>query len=77
MDKEKLISNMSFLLQEVPSSLELVKDDRKTEKRFRYLAEYMIDRAIKRNALIVSEDYTGIAILFEENLALLSLKYSC
>ena len=57
---------MASLLQEVPSSLEIIKDDKHKEKRFRYLAKHMIDKAIDRDALIVSEDYNGIAILFEE-----------
>lgn len=57
---------MTALLQEVPSSLEIIKDDKHKEKRFRYLAKHMINKAIERNALIVSEDYNGIAILFEE-----------
>ena len=67
LDKDKVISNMTSLLQEVPSSLEIIKDDKHKEKRFRYLATHMIDKAIERDALIVSEDYNGIAILFEEN----------
>lgn len=66
LDKDKLISNMASLLQEVPSSMEIIKDDKHKEKRFRYLAEHMIDKAIERDALIVSDDYDGIAILFEE-----------
>jgi len=58
---------MAALLQEVPSSMEIIKDDKHKEKRFRYLAEHMVDKALERDALIVSEDYTGIAILFEED----------
>ncbi len=65
-DKEKVISNMSALLQEVPSSMEIIKDDKHKKKRFRYLAEHMIDKALKRDALMLSEDYNGIAILLEE-----------
>ena len=57
---------MASLLQEVPSSMEIIKDDKHKEKRFRYLAKHMIDKAIERDALIVSENYNGIAILFEE-----------
>lgn len=65
-DKEKVVSNMAALLKEVPSSMEIIKDDKHKEKRFKYLAEHMIDKAIARDALIVSKDYNGIAILFEE-----------
>ncbi|QTY27188.1 hypothetical protein [Flavobacterium sp. CS20] len=67
LDKEKVISNVAALLQEVPSSMEIIKDDKHKEKRFRYLAKHMVDKAIERDALIVSEDYNGIAILFEED----------
>jgi len=57
---------MSALLQEVPSSMEIIKDDKHKDKRFRFLAEHMINKALERDALMVSEDYLGIAILFEE-----------
>ncbi len=66
-DIDKVISNVALLLQEVPSSMEIIKDDKHKQKRFRYLAKHMIDKAIKRDALIVSDDYDGIAILFEED----------
>ncbi|QTY28265.1 hypothetical protein IGB25_00910 [Flavobacterium sp. CS20] len=58
---------MATLLQEVPSSMEIIKNDKHKVKRFRYLAKHMIDKAIERDALIVSEDYNGIAIMFEED----------
>lgn len=64
MDKQQIIENVSILLQEIPTSMEIVKDDRKKEKRFRYLAKYMVEKAIEKDALIVSEDGKGIAILF-------------
>lgn len=67
MNKEKVISNLASLLKETPSSLEVVKDDKHKAQRFRSLAEHMIERAIKRDALILSDDLNGIAILFEEN----------
>jgi len=65
LDLDKVIANVAVLLQEVPSSLEVVKDDHKKEQRFYYLAKYMVQKAVRHDALIVSEDYTGIAILFE------------
>ena len=64
-DKEKIINNVAQLLQEVPSSLEVVKNDEKKEQRFRYLAKHMVEKAIRENALIVSDDLKGIAILFK------------
>ena len=63
-DKEQIIQNVAQLLKEVPSSLEIVKDDAKKEQRFLYLANHMIEKAIREDALIVSEDLKGIAILF-------------
>jgi hypothetical protein len=47
--------------------MEIVKDDSKKEKRFHYLATYMVEKAIEKDALIVSEDNKGIAILFRTN----------
>lgn len=47
--------------------MEIVKDDEKREERFRYLAKYMVEKAIEKDALIVSEDERGIAILFRTN----------
>ena len=67
MDKQQIIENVSILLQEIPTSMEIVKDDHKKEKRFRYLAKYMVEKAIEKDALIVSEDGKGIAILFRTN----------
>ena len=36
-NKEQIIKNVASLLQEVPSSMELVKDDAKKEHAFTYL----------------------------------------
>ncbi|GAB2779112.1 hypothetical protein GCM10010465_27250 [Actinomadura fibrosa] len=47
--------------------MEIVKDDANREKRFNYLAKYMVEKAIEKDALIVSEDGKGIAILFRTN----------
>lgn len=47
--------------------MEIVKDDHKREKRFDYLAKYMVEKAIEKDALIVSDDGKGIAILFRTN----------
>ncbi|MHA6281368.1 hypothetical protein ACXYMT_14425 [Salinimicrobium sp. CAU 1759] len=67
MDKQQIINNVSTLLQEIPTSMEIVKDDSKKEKRFRYLAKYMVEKAIEKDALITSPDGKGIAILFKTN----------
>lgn len=47
--------------------MEIVKDDSRREKRFRYLAKYMVEKAIEKDALIISENQRGIAILFKTN----------
>lgn len=67
MDKQQIINNVSTLLQEIPTSMEIVKDDSKKDKRFRYLATYMVEKAIDKDALITSPDGKGIAILFRTN----------
>ena len=66
-NKEQVIKNVASLLQEVPSSMELVKNDAKKEGRFYLLAKHMIDKAIRHNALLVTNDLDGIAILFDSN----------
>lgn len=67
MNKKKIIENVATLLQEIPSSMEIVKDDKRKDRRFKYLAEHMVNKAIEKDALITSEDYKGVAILFETN----------
>ena len=66
-NKEQVIKNVASLLQEVPSSMELVKDDDKKQGRFYLLAKHMVDKAIRHNALLVTDDLYGIAILFDSN----------
>lgn len=64
-NKDQIIKNVASLLQEVPSSMEVVKDDAKKQERFYLLAQHMIDKAIRHNALLVTKDLNGIAILFD------------
>jgi hypothetical protein len=65
LNKQQIIDNVSTLLQEIPTSMEIVKDDHKREKRFHYLAKHMVEKAIEKDALITSPDGKGIAILFK------------
>jgi len=65
LDKEEIIEKVAILLKEIPTSLEVVKDDSKRDQRFRYLAAHMVEKAIKKDALIISENGKGIAILFK------------
>lgn len=67
MNKERIISNVAKLLQEIPTSMEIVKDDHKKEERFQYLARHMVEKAIKRDALLTCDDDSGIAIFFKED----------
>lgn len=65
MDKEEVIEKVALLLKEIPTSLEIVKNDSKKDKRFHYLATHMVEKALKKDALIISENQKGIAILFK------------
>jgi len=65
LDKEEIIEKVAILLKEIPTSLEVVKNDSKRDKRFHYLATHMVEKAIKKDALIISENEKGIAILFK------------
>ncbi len=65
MDKEEIIEKVAILLKEIPTSLEVVKDDSNRDKRFHYLASHMVEKAIKKDALIISKNGKGIAILFK------------
>jgi len=67
LNKQEIIAHVSTLLQEIPTSLDIVKDDHKREKRFHYLAKHMVEKAIEKDALIISENGRGIAILFRTN----------
>ncbi|MGO2103227.1 MAG: hypothetical protein ACTH3E_09305 [Psychroflexus halocasei] len=67
MNKERIISNVAKLLQEIPTSMDIVKDDHKKEQRFQYLARHMVEKAIKRDALLTCDDDSGIAIFFKED----------
>lgn len=65
--KEEVIENVAFLLKEIPTSMEIVKNDSKRDKRFHYLATHMVEKAIEKNGLIISENGRGIAMLFRTN----------
>ena len=45
--------------------MDVVKNDENRDKRFRYLATHMVEKAIEKDALIISENRQGIAILFK------------
>ncbi len=64
-EKEEIIGKVTTLLKEIPSSMDVVKKDKKSDQRFRYLANHMVEKAIEKDALIISENRNGIAILFK------------
>jgi hypothetical protein len=64
-NKEEIIKHVAYLLQEIPTSMEIVKDDSKKGQRFLYLARHMVEKAIKKDALLVSDNGRGIAIFFK------------
>ena len=45
--------------------MDIVKKGGNRDRRFEYLATHMVDKAIEKDALIVSENKKGIAILFK------------
>ena len=63
--REEIIKNVTTLLKEIPSSMDVVKNDSKRDRRFQYLATHMVDKALKKDALIISENKKGFAILFK------------
>lgn len=67
MNKKEIISHVAEILKETPSAQQIVKEGGDRDKRFHYLAEYMVKKAIKKDALILSENQKGIAILFRTN----------
>ena len=64
-EKEEIISKVTQLLKEIPSSMDIVKKGGNRHKRFEYLATHMVEKAIEKDALIISENRMGIAILFK------------
>lgn len=56
---------MADILKETPSAEDIVKKGKNRDKRFKYLAKHMLEKAIAQNALILAQNGLGIAILFE------------
>ncbi|MEE2771112.1 MAG: hypothetical protein VX712_02760 [Bacteroidota bacterium] len=64
-EKEEIISKVTTLLKEIPSSRDVVRKGKNEDRRYRYLARHMVEKAIEKDALIISENGMGIAILFK------------
>lgn len=67
MNKEEIIGHVAEILKETPSAEDIVKKGGDRNKRFHYLATHMVEKAIKKDALILSKNEKGIAILFRTN----------
>lgn len=67
MNKAQIIENVATTLKDTPSAQEIVKKGGNRDKRFHYLATHMVEKAIAKDALIVSENGAGTAILFKTN----------
>lgn len=65
--KQDIIDKVTSLLKEIPTSMDIVKKGGDRHKRFRYLGTHMVEKAIEKDALIVSDNGKGIAILFRTN----------
>ncbi len=64
-ERQEIIDKVTTLLKEIPSSMDVVKKGGDRHKRFKYLATHMVDKAIEKDALVISENRKGIAILFK------------
>lgn len=64
-EKKDIIAKVTTLLKEIPSSMDVVKKGENIDRRFSYLATHMVNKAIEKDALIVSGNKKGIAILFK------------
>lgn len=67
MNKQEIIGHVAEILKETPSAEDIVKKGGDRDKRFHYLANHMVEKAIKKDALILSKNEKGIAILFRTN----------
>lgn len=65
MDKDLIVRRIADLLKEMPSGEDIVKKGGNRDKRFLYLARYMLEKSLEKDALILSHDGLGIAMLFE------------
>lgn len=63
-EKTAIVAKVTEIIKEIPTSIDLVKKAGNEHKRFQYLANYIITKAIKEDALLISKDGNGFAILF-------------
>lgn len=63
-EKTAIVEKVTEIIKEIPTSVDLVKKGGNEHKRFQYLANYIITKAIQQDALLISKDGNGFAILF-------------
>lgn len=67
LDKEVIIGRVAEILKETPTAMDIVKKGGNRDARFKYLARHMVEKGIDKNALILSENEKGIAIVFRRS----------
>ncbi|MBW2962583.1 hypothetical protein [Mesonia aestuariivivens] len=67
MDKEVIIRRVAEILKETPAAMQIVKKGGNRDRRFHYLAKHMVEKAIEKDALVLSENEMGIAIVFQNS----------
>lgn len=65
-DKEAIVEKIATIAKEIPTSINLIKKGTPAQEhqRFVYLARYLVNKALQEDALLVSKDGNGVAILF-------------
>lgn len=66
-DKETVINIILDAFDNNPSVNWVVKDDHKKEYRFKELASYAFETALARDGILLSDDETGIALIYQFN----------
>ncbi len=65
-EKEAIIEKIATISKEIPTSINLIKKGSQAQehRRFICLARYLVNKALKKDALLVSKDGNGVAIIF-------------
>ncbi len=66
-DKEEIIRQVAQVLKETRTAQDTVRQGPGRDRRFTLLARYMIEKAIRHNALLTDDTGTGIALMFRMN----------
>lgn len=66
-DEELVIDIIAESFPYNPSVLSVIKNDKKEPQRMRWLARYVFRTALRRNAIFLSSDRTGVAVCYRFN----------